>query len=259
MIEDLMAVPPYIFVLMTVRFSIRNNVFMFPHGTGRLENFLAFINAAMILPAAGFIFYSIINASLSQNTSIKCEYTQIVFVYCFVRLVLLRISSNRLIKKHKINSPILLGYDRNWKMSIIITLLSSASFLIALLFQKMNIHWVVILVDYSISFMIGSYMLYTALSVMKDNFASMIDLPLKESEQLKILGSLAKHFDKYSGLGTIFTRRCGSEKIIEVELSFPRDTGVQKVEELRRSIEEDLKADNFKEMTLNIYARPEKP
>jgi ferrous-iron efflux pump FieF len=72
-------------------------------------------------------------------------------------------------------------------------------------------------------------MLVNAVILVRGNFRCLIDLPLAESDQLKILKVLTDHYDFFDNLGVIYTRTCGSKKIIEIELYFKQDTSIQEI------------------------------
>ena len=72
------------------------------------------------------------------------------------------------------------------------------------------------------------------------NFRSLADFPTSEENQLKIMGILAKHYDRYEQLGMIYTTNKGNTEVLEVELSFKPGMSVCELIELENAIRQDF-------------------
>lgn len=64
------------------------------------------------------------------------------------------------------------------------------------------------------------YLFYCAIGVLVKNFRSLIDLPLPEADQHKILKTLVEDFDNYEGIGNFYTQLSGSTCFVQLELYF---------------------------------------
>jgi divalent metal cation (Fe/Co/Zn/Cd) transporter len=84
-------------------------------------------------------------------------------------------------------------------------------------------------------------MFYCAIGVLVKNFKSLIDLPLPEADQYKILKALVADFDTYEGIGNFYTQLSGSTRFVQMELYFKETTTVEEIESLRMRLEERLK------------------
>ncbi len=88
------------------------------------------------------------------------------------------------------------------------------------------------MIDLALAAGLATYMLVNAVILIRTNFRSLIDVPLPETDQLKILKVLTDNYDFFDNLGVIYTRTCGSKKIIELELYFKQDTSMQEIDTL---------------------------
>jgi divalent metal cation (Fe/Co/Zn/Cd) transporter len=97
-----------------------------------------------------------------------------------------------------------------------------------------------VVVDLSVAAFFTGYLLWKGVRVICANFRSLIDLPLPEPDQIKILQVLARHYDAYTHLGQIFTRLSGGQRRIEIELSLSPDTTACQIEGLREQLRNEL-------------------
>lgn len=68
----------------------------------------------------------------------------------------------------------------------------------------------------------------------------MLDLPLPESDRLRILQVLTHHYDAYVNLVNVFMRTSGGQRRIEIELSFSPDTPASRIETVHSLIHDEL-------------------
>ena len=133
----------------------------------------------------------------------------------------------------------------SYQVSVIVTTASILSMLIALWLTRMQHGHLGVMIDLGLAALLATYMLANALILIRTNFRCLIDLPLAESDQLKILKVLTAHYDFFDNLGIIYTRICGCKKIIEIELYFKQDTSIQEI---------DLLADSFRAQFNTLFA-----
>ena len=251
LLDDILCVIVYLFAMATIKLSMKNNIYEFPYGTGRLENFISFLTAALCLPTAFFIAYNTIMTTYHPPAEIRFGYTQIVFIYSIARLIFLKILASKIMKRPDDYSPILRAYDVQYTVWIVITAFSSLSFVLAQVLQKNGLDSWARSIDIIISFSMAIYMLATSVMLMKDNFAALIDLPMKETDQLFIMRVLGKHYERYQNIGHVYTRTSGSIKIVEVELHFPKATALEEISKLQESLRGDLRA-RFQDLRFHL-------
>lgn len=218
-----------IFILIAMRSIVNSNIFSFPYGTGKLENFIGFLSGALMLPTAVMIYISTAKTLLSGYHEVHFEFTQIGMIPGLLRDVSLLFWSKRLIRKSKSPSPMVRSFAVSYQVSVIVTTLSVLSMLIALWLTRMQHGHLGVMIDLALAALLATYMLANALILIRTNFRCLIDLPLPESDQLKILKVLTDHYDFFDNLGVIYTRTCGNKKIVEIELYFKQDTSIQEI------------------------------
>jgi divalent metal cation (Fe/Co/Zn/Cd) transporter len=110
-----------------------------------------------------------------------------------------------------------------------VTITGILTMLSALCLARMQYGHAGILIDPAFAAILATYMLVNAVILIKNNFRSLMDMPLVESDQLKILNVLSSHYDSYENLGNIYTRTCGNTRIIEIELHFKPNTSLETI------------------------------
>jgi ferrous-iron efflux pump FieF len=218
-----------IFILIAMRSIVSSNIFSFPYGTGKLENFIGFLTGALMAPTALMIYISTAKSLLSGTHEVHFESTQIGMIPGLVRDLSLMLWSKKLIRKSKSPSPMVRSFAVSYQVSVIVTGVSVLSMLLALWLTRIQHTHLGVMIDLALAAALATYMLVNAVVLVRTNFSSLIDLPLPESDQLKILKVLTDHYDFFDNLGVIYTRTCGSKKIIEIELYFKQDTSIQEI------------------------------
>ncbi len=132
-------------------------------------------------------------------------------------------------KKSKAVSPIVQSNFVSYQVSVIVITVGVLSMLLALWLTTMQYGRLGVLIDLALAAILATYMLVSAVILIRTNFRSLMDLPLAEGDQLKIMKVLTDHYDCYDNLGVVYTRMCGSKKIIEIELYFKRRTSLEEV------------------------------
>jgi divalent metal cation (Fe/Co/Zn/Cd) transporter len=240
MLQNSLSLMVYFFAIIALDLSIEDNTYKFPYGTGRLENFISFLQAALSLPGAAIVIYSIWKNTVQAPPEISFGYTQIAFLYINLRLVLLKWWANSIMKRSDAYSPILKAYNVYYTICLIETVLSAITLLVALYFQNSDRVLQARAIDIVLSVIFATYWIFNSLKVMKENFEALIDLPLKEADQLMILKILAEQFDHYEGIGYIYSRISGRQKIIEIELNFSKDRSLSEIADLQEGIKMGL-------------------
>jgi divalent metal cation (Fe/Co/Zn/Cd) transporter len=78
-----------------------------------------------------------------------------------------------------------------------------------------NMSWLAIMIDPVVTIILAVYMLVNGSRLIVKNFKSLIDLPLFEKDQMKIMEVLVREFDIFENIGRVYTRRSGNTRFIE--------------------------------------------
>lgn len=98
----------------------------------------------------------------------------------------------------------------------------------------------------AIAALIAIYLMYNGCRLIIRNFHSLIDLPLEEKFQYKILDCLTKEYEAYAGVGTVYTRMSGTMRLVQIELHFDKETTIKEIEDLQQRIEKRLREQDEK-------------
>ena len=251
MLQNSLSLIVYFFAIIALDLSIKDNSYKFPYGTGRLENFISFFQAALSLPGAAIVMYSIWKTSVNASPEISFGYTQIAFLYINLRLLMLKWWANSIMKRSDAYSPILKAYNVYYTICLIETIFSAVSLLVALYLQHSNMVLQARVIDILLSVVFATYWIVNSLKVMKENFEALIDLPLKEADQLMIMKTLAEQFNQYEGIGYIYSRTSGRQKIIEIELNFSKNRNLSEIADLQEAMKNRL-AQHFSDVKFNL-------
>jgi cation diffusion facilitator family transporter len=219
----------------------RRNSFNFPYGTGKLENFSSFLYSLIVILITLVIINSALNRYLHPPATINLGLAQITLVLAIIRAWVMVAWVSRLCHRYSDHSPMMHSYYVDLKLTLILNLSVFAGLLSGLwLFSSGHVQ-AAVAVDLIIGLSVVLYMFYCAISVLVKNFRSLIDLPLPEADQHKILKALVADFDNYEGIGNIYTQLSGSTRFVQMEIYFKGSTAMEEIEGLRRRLEERLK------------------
>lgn len=233
-----------LFAFKSIRTILKSNVDKFPYGAGKLENFSAIVYGALAIPASLFIIYSSVTR-LMLPPFIYLGIAQIPLIPNLVRSVLLFRKSKQLMQTSE--SPMVRSYYVNFKVSTIIdtgVLVSLSATLALASFGNMQTAY---LIDPIVSSLFGAYMLFAGATLTVSNFKVLIDFPLPEADQLKIMAILAQEYNDYENIGNIYTRFSGQTRFIELELYLKKGQTMEEVMVLSQRIEHLLRQ-HFKDL-----------
>lgn len=232
-----------IFALISIRIMTKENQFMFPNGTGKLENFSSFFFGISIVPlGAYYLIDSILRlfSPLSSVTYLLCQVP--VALSLFLTLILI-IWTNRVIRNIPNPSPLLKAYFINFKVSITSDSFLFMAFLLGYILSALGYDFLSVRVDPVLSVLLSLYMIRVGLPLIINNFRSLIDLPLPEKDMLKILKVATEFYNEYSGFGMIYSRKTGKHKIIEMELFFDPGLPLEKINGIEQQMGLRIKQD----------------
>lgn len=246
------------FNMVSIIVIVRRNAFNFPYGTGKLENFSGFLYAMIIIPMVLIIIYTAVNRYLDPPLSIDLGLAQIVVILSVLRTLFLLQWISRLCRKYPDHSPMTHSYHVNLKLSLVIDISVISALIVGLWLSSTGYTGAAIRVDTIVAVCVALYIIRCAYDVLKGNFKSLIDLPLPEADQHKILKALVVDFDNYEGIGNLYTQLSGSTRFVQVELYFKETTTVEEIESLRMRLEERLR-EYFPRLVFHLIPLIHKP
>lgn len=229
----------------------RRNSFNFPYGTGKLENFSGFLYALIVIPMTLVIIHSALGRYLHPSATINLGLAQITVILGIIRAWALLAWASRLCRRYPDYSPMTHSYYVNLKLTLIRNLSILAGLLCGLWLFSSGYLRAAVALDLIIALLVALYMLYSAIGVLIKNFKSLIDLPLPEADQYKILKALVADFDTYEGIGNFYTQLSGSTRFVQMEIYFKGTTSVEEIESLRRRLEERLQ-EHFSKLVFHL-------
>ncbi len=227
-----------LFAFKSIRTIVKANVMKFPYGTGKLENFSAIVYGALAIPASLFIIYSSI-MRLIIPPAIFFGIAQIPLIPNLVRSIILFRKSRQLMRASE--SPMVHSYYVNFKVSTIIDTSLLISLSVVFLLVNLGHGQIAYVIDPTVSSLFGAYMLFCGATLTTGNFRVLIDFPLPEDDQLKIMAILAQEYSDYENIGNIYTRFSGKTRFIELELYLKKELSLAEIANLGQRIESRLR------------------
>jgi cation diffusion facilitator family transporter len=205
-----------LFAFQSIRAIIKSNVIKFPYGTGKLENFSGFLYGALAIPTSFYILYVTAERFFSPSQSISLSIAQLALIPSLARTLYLFLHARRL--NRQTNSPMVESYYINFKVTIFFDVGILLALAAAMILTYTGHASIAGYIDPAVSLFLSLYMLYNGVILTASNFKILMDLPLPEDEQLKIMNVLTREFENYENIGTIYTRRSGRQRFIDIEL-----------------------------------------
>lgn len=91
-----------------------------------------------------------------------------------------------------------------------------------------------------VSVFVAVYLMAGCIKRIKASLNELTDKTLPEADQMKILKVLNKHYNSYSQLHSIDSRKIGEITRIDINLSFENNTSVEEVVNLQKQMKDDL-------------------
>lgn len=227
------------FAVYAMRQVMRENVYSFPYGAGKLENFSAFLCGVLYVPSGLYVLFDSVER-LIHAPEVGYLLGLIPVSITFASGTVLFIFARRLKRRTQNPSPLLISYNADY----FIGMLTDGGVLIAFALATLLVHFgqpaIGDRIDPVIALVISIYMLIVGVDLVRHNFRALMDLPLSESEQMTIMRVLAHHYRDYDLVGTVYSRASGKRRFVEIELGFDGDKTVEHVHCLSRHMERDL-------------------
>ncbi len=155
-------------------------------------------------------------------------------------------------------SPMVHSYYVNFKVSTAIDMSLLISLSAIFLLVSSGYGQIAYVIDPTVSALLGVYMLFSGATVLIGNFKVLIDFPLPEDDQLRIMAILAQEYSGYENVGNIYTRFSGKTRFIELELYLKKDLSLEEIANLRQRIESRLRQ-HFRDLRFVLIPLCEQP
>lgn len=231
----------HIFNMVSVGIILRQNAFSHPYGTGKLENFAGFLYAVLAIPGGLWILYSVYGSYLQPPQTVSLGLSTLPILFATVRVVWLFRMVRGVYQRAAHPSPMTHSYLVNLRVTVVMNTLLLTGVLIGYGVSLTQHGGMAAYVDMAIASLQGAYLLYSATQVLLANFKSLIDLPLPEVDQMRIMHALTAHFDAYEDIGKVYTQLSGSTRMVQIELFVKPDTSAAEIQSLSANIENRLK------------------
>ena len=92
----------------------------------------------------------------------------------------------------------------------------------------------------ALSILVATFLTVGCVNRIKTSLDELTDKTLPEEQQLKILRALTRHYDNYSQVHSIYSRKIGEITRIDMNLSFEKDTKVEEVVNIQNQMKDEL-------------------
>ncbi len=227
------------FSLYALHQVIRNNVYQFAYGAGKLENFSAFLLGVFYVPSGLYLAADAL-VRLFHPPVVGYQLSQVAIVFSAIRMLVLYLLVRRLARQSNNPSPLLRSTLLDYHLCLINDLGVCVALAIAWACVAMQAPELGNRIDPLVALGIALYMLWIGASLIWHNFRALVDLPLPEKQQIEIMRVLARHYQHYDNIGTVFSRASGNRRFVEIEMGFAPSQTIEHVQELSRQMEQDL-------------------
>ena len=232
----------------------RSNIYLFPYGMGKLENFASFFYGCFILLVSGAIVYQGIIRLSGPPVEVSLGLAQLAVLFSLIRIALIVWWLSRIVRHCPERSPLLQAYYLNCTGILCYTVGILVAMLIGWLLAGQEGNVIAPAIDLLVAASYAVYLILSGIRVIRDNFRALLDLPLPECDQLRLLRVLTHHYDAYEDLVNIFTRYSGGRRCIEIELSFSANTTANQIEAIRSQMWDELRQ-HFGRLDFFLIAR----
>ncbi len=238
------------FSLYAIRQVMRENTFRFPYGAGKLENFAAFLGGVLNVPSGIYVAYAA-SLRLIDPEHVSYGLSMIPIAVEAARMVVLYVSVSRLARRTRDPSPLLHAYLLDYRVNVLSDCGVLVAFAAGWLLVHNGLQTLGDRLDPLVALAIAAYMIWVGVILVRRNFRALMDLPLPEEEQLRVMKVLAAHYADFEAIGTLYTRSSGKQRFVEIELAFPGTRTLDEIGALGAHMEEALAAD-VPELTFRV-------
>jgi ferrous-iron efflux pump FieF len=241
-VQSAISITVQTFSIYAIRQVMGGNQFRFPYGAGKLEDFSAFLCGVLYVPSGLYMAY---DASMRLVHPQHVGYVLSLIPICLsaIRMVILYLLVRRLARRTRAPSPLLRAYLLDYRVGVLSDIGVISAFAVGWLLVHQGLVTMGDRVDPLIGLTISLYMVWVGASLVRRNFRALMDLPLPESEQMRVMKVLARHYADYDTIGTLYTRASGKLRFVEIELVFPGERTLDEIDALSTAMEEALAAE----------------
>lgn len=251
-LENAASIIVQLFAYQSIRAMRSADPIRFPHGTGKLENFSGFLYGALTIPTACYILFHAVQNLIHPADHVAFGLAQLPLVPSLLVNIYIFRFALRLSRSH--DSPLVQSYLIDYRVAVWFDAIVILAMAAGLGLNLVDARSYAAYIDPAFSVGIALYMLRAAVGQLLSNFRVLIDLPMPEPEQLQIMRVLAEEFESYEQVGSIRTRRSGTQRFVEVELYFNGSVDVKAVSALNTRMQEKLHG-KLRDVKLNIVVR----
>lgn len=251
-LENAASIIVQLFAYQSIRAMRSADPIRFPHGTGKLENFSGFLYGALTIPTACYILFHAVQNLIHPADHVAFGLAQLPLVPSLLVNIYIFRFALRLSRSH--DSPLVQSYLIDYRVAVWFDAIVILAMAAGLGLNLVDARSYAAYIDPAFSVGIALYMLRAAVGQLLSNFRVLIDLPMPEPEQLQIMRVLAEEFESYEQVGSIRTRRSGTQRFVEVELYFNGNVDVKAVSALNTRMQEKLHG-KLRDVKLNIVVR----
>lgn len=236
----------------SIRTILKSNIYKFPYGTGKLENFTSLLYGVLSIPTALFVMYSAVGRLMSAPVTVAFGIAQLPLIPALARSTFLCLWTQRLAKKSE--SPMVYSYYVGAKICTMFNVAVFFGISVGFLLSKAGQTHIAVFVDPLLSILIAVYLLYNGVQLTVSNFKSIADFPLREDDQLKVIAALTEQYEKYDDVGNIYTRMSGDRRFITIEVYLNDGTRMKEIGELEDAMRASLEK-HFSNMHFSLAPR----
>jgi ferrous-iron efflux pump FieF len=208
------------FALYAMRQVLRRNPYRFPYGAGKLENFGAFLSGVLYVPSGLYMAYGACLRLLHPG-AVAYALAMLPVAIEALRTLALYAITRRLARRELEPPPLVLAYVIGFRVGVLTDGGVLLAFAAGLLLVRMGLAEPGERVDPLVALCVSGYMVWAGTFLVRRNFRALMDLPLPEAEQMRVMKVLAAHYADYEGIGTLYSRSSGKRRFVEIELTFP--------------------------------------
>lgn len=244
----------HIFNFFCIGMILRQNPFSHPYGTGKLENLAGFLYAVVSIPGGLWILYSAYSILEQPPASANLGLATLQLLFSTIRGILLFRMARQIFRCHPHPSPMTSSYLVNMRVTALTNSFLFIGVLLGLAISQTRYAASAVYFDLAIASFKGVYLLYSAIKVLKANFKCIIELPLPEGDQLKIMQALVAHYDAYENVGNVYTQLSGSTRFVQIELYVDPKTTASELQALSDDLEVRL-GQHFRKLVFHLIPR----
>jgi len=247
-----------VFGYVAIRIMLRENEYLFPYGTGKVENFSAFLFGVSIAPMGVYFLVTSVLRLVAPPGEVAYGLCLVPVAVGLLCATVLGSWLRRIAGRYSEPSPLLVAFRANVKVSASSDVLLLVSFAAGAALHEAHFDSLSTRVDPLLTLVLAAVMVRSGSSLIVQNLRALLDLPLPEKEMMPVLRVLAEFVESYGELGQVRTRRSGRRRIVEMELAFAPGVAIEHVREVERRMGERLTRE-LPDSTLTVVAMLPRP